>query len=189
MAKTHFRIAAVCLGYLSVGLVFGQPIRTYIDEIPVVSVCEALDARRAYNGKAVIVIGKQHDMNEGSWLGEGCPKNIVNDGYTWDNIIALPPVVVQHGLPAPELPKTFNWENAVLREKMKFVQMHTKRRDHDEVHSERWAAWFGRFETMFPLRVVKGGRGDPQGAAFGHDGASPAQLVCRKDAYRWLERK
>ena len=58
-------------------------------EVPVLSVCEILADRLAYNGKTVVVVGRTVSTTEGSWLDQECGQKLVIDGSEWPWDISL----------------------------------------------------------------------------------------------------
>ena len=109
----------------SLAIILGQTPKKQEGDIPVVTVCEALQDRARYNGKAIIVVGRFVGTMEGTWLDENCERKIVTDGYTWDNSISTAYVVSQVE-PPPRLPKKFKWDTELLANKLKDVQKTTK---------------------------------------------------------------
>lgn len=146
--RVHPRLKLVFLSALFVGVAAGQA-------VPVVTVCEALQGRDAYNGKSIVVVGWLSFNVEGSWLSEDCERKIVTDGYIWPNMIAVG-YSRSEGGPAPDLPKNFQWNEDLLSKKLKDVQTTTKIQVLNSNLLSRWVAIFGRFETL-PLRAVRGG--------------------------------
>lgn len=99
----------ICSGLLftsSWEIIFGQIQEKQKADIPVVTVCEALQDRSLYNGKAIIVVGRFVGTMEGTWLDENCERKIVTDGYTWINAISTTYVASDVETP-PSLPKEF----------------------------------------------------------------------------------
>jgi hypothetical protein len=161
-------------------IILGQTPKKQEGDIPVVTVCEALQDRTRYNGKAIIVVGRFVGTMEGTWLDENCERKIVTDGYTWDNSISTAYVVSQVE-PPPRLPKKFKWDTELLANKLKDVQKTTKLQVLKEYnYSDRWVAIFGRFETRLPF-VGRFG--------FGHLNAAPAQLISSVKGYHELKAK
>ena len=146
--RVHQRLKLPFLSVFLFGVAFGQ-------DIPVVTVCEALQGREVYNGKPIVVVGRLHLNVEGDWLSEDCERKIVTDGYIWPNMIAVG-YSRSEGGPAPDLPKDFKWNEDLLSKKLKDVQTTTKIQILNGNLLSRWVAIFGRFETL-PLQVVRGG--------------------------------
>lgn len=48
--------------------------------LPILTVCEALDKAAEFDGKVVIVVGTATGTSEGSWIVEDCPGELVIDG-------------------------------------------------------------------------------------------------------------
>jgi hypothetical protein len=164
----------------SLEIIFGQIQEKQKGDIPVVTVCEALQDRSLYNGKAIIVVGRFVGTMEGTWLSENCEHKIVTDGYTWDNSISTA-YVVSEVEPPPSLPKGFKWDKELLANKLKELQKTTKLQVLKEYnYSDKWVAIFGRFETQSPL-VGRFG--------FGHLNGSPAQLISSVKGYHELKAK
>ena len=147
------------------------------DDPPILSVCEALQNRLAYNGKAVIVVGRFAEGMEGAWLGEDCDGRLLIDGYGWPNDISLT-YVIDREAPAPALPTAFQWSRAAIVPKL------PRGTDTAKLHDEpgcgyrtAWAAVFGRFETKEKFQIIRYSGGELRGVGFGHLGSSPAQLI------------
>jgi hypothetical protein len=180
--RVHPRLKILFLSALFFGVAFGQV-------VPVVTVCEALQDRELYNGKAIVVVGRLASTDEGSWIGEDCERKIVTDGYTWANIISTTYARSQVE-PPPGLPKEFKWDTGLLTNKLKDVQKTTKLEVLKEYnYSDRWVAIFGRFETRSPLQAVSGGRGQLMGYGFGHLNSAPAQLISGEKGFHELKAK
>ena len=74
---------------LGFALVITSAGATAFAEVPVLSVCEVLDNRVAYNGTTVIVVGRVVRTMEGEWLDQDCDHKVLIDGYEWHFIISL----------------------------------------------------------------------------------------------------
>jgi hypothetical protein len=145
-------------------------------DVPVLSVCEVLDNRLAYNGKPVIVVGRMIRTMEGEWLDQECGKNLVIDGYGWGYSISLSYWLNTVKPPLP-MPAGFQWDTGLLSSKLKEVQRTTTLRlDFSLRYPEEWAAVFGRFDTLKKF---------PHHNGFGHLGGAPAQLVGPQDGERF----
>jgi len=134
------------------------------DDIPVLTVCEALIDLPRFDGKSVIIVGRMASTDEGSWISETCGKKIVWDKNEFDPTISTSYVRDRVASP-PDKPVGFAWDESVLRQKLEQVKMTTKLRD----SNDRWVAIFGRLETKQP--------------GYGHLGGAPGQLISRQDAY------
>jgi hypothetical protein len=138
--------------------------------VPVVTVCEALQGQ--YNGKAIVVVGRLHSTDEGSWLGEDCESKIITDRYAWANVISTTCIRSQ-AKPRHDSPHGFRWNTELMTNKLRDVQKTTRLQE----HGDRWVAIFGVFETRSPLQSVTGDGGELIGYGFGHLNYAPAQLT------------
>ncbi len=150
-----------------------------IEPIPVVTVCEVLADLGRFNGKSIIVIGKQSGTMEGSWLMADCEKELVTDGFTWDDSISLS-YVRGGGDPPPRLPAGFEWNTKLVDAKRKQARR-TGRPKLPPDYNYTWRAFFGRLETRLPLQTVRWGNGELRGYGFGHLNTSPAQPIWPED--------
>ena len=162
-------VSAVSFGGLAVGQVPAVP------DVPVVTVCDALNNLAKYKDKSIIVVGRSTGTMEGQWLSADCEKKLVTDGFTWSDSISLS----LHGKTEqlPELPDRFEWDAKLIALKLKEVQQTTRLRQ----SREGWVAIFGRLETRVPPIVVRRGGGELMGYGFGHLAGSPAQLIWDHD--------
>lgn len=143
-------------------------------DVPVLSVCEVLDNRLAYNGKAVIIVGRVVRTMEGEWLDQECGKLGI-DGYDWPYLISLSYLGSSAKAP-PAKPPGFQWNASLISAKRKEVQKTTKLRVNSQIrYAEEWAAVFGRFDTLEKFPRSAGYPKRPSG--LGHLGGAPAQLV------------
>jgi hypothetical protein len=159
--------------------------------IPVLTVCEALSGLAQYNGKIIIVVGREAYSDEGSWLGQECGGVVVTEGFKWADVIWTSYIRNQVD-PAPELTAGFQWEENALRKKLATVRKTTRLRRYRgklSLYNDRWMVIFGRLETRMPLPVVTYPNGSRRGIGFGHLGDAPAQLVFCKDCTRELKPK
>ncbi len=154
-------------------------------DVPVLTVCEALTDLGQYNGMAVVLVGKLVSTSEGRWLSEDCEQKLVTEGYTWSSGVWL---TFDHArVLLPTMPKDFTWDNTLLETKLRQVQRTTKLHVLQQFnYAEQWFAFFGRFETRFPPEVVIGGDGRPHGHGCGHLSGAPAQLISGPEAQRQL---
>jgi hypothetical protein len=176
--------SVLCFASIAPRLIVGQTPVT-LQPIPVVTVCEVLNDLGRYNGKSIIVIGKESGTMEGSWLTADCEKKLVTDGFTWDDSISLSYVrgTVE---PLPPLPDRFKWNTKLVTVKLQEIQRTTKLRPRPE--NDRWFAIFGRLETRLPPQTFRDPKGILEGYGFGHLNSSPAQVISPQDrhAYRLL---
>jgi hypothetical protein len=181
--------------WMPLALVFGNPLgialaqsaQVSIVGVPVVTVCEALHDLSRYNGESIIVVGRLGHTDEGSWLSEDCENQIKTGEYKWANAISTT-YALSDVEPPPILPKGFKWDRDLLTNKLKEVQRTTKLqvlKEHN--YSDKWVAFFGRFETRLPLQVVVGGGGKLMGYGFGHLNGAPAQLISPQGGFHELK--
>jgi hypothetical protein len=140
-------------------------------EVPVLTVCEALQSRITYNAKLVVLVGRLGSTFEGSWLSEDCEQKLTTEGYTWPNIISM--TYIRSETQPPKLPDDFKWNKSALAEKLARVQKTTKLRQNGKDH---WIAVCGRFETRETFRVGRTATGW-LADGFGHLNGAPAQLI------------
>jgi hypothetical protein len=156
--------------------IFGLAGAAALADVPVLSVCDVLDNRLAYNGKTVIVVGRVIRTMEGHWLDQECGKNLVINGYGWRYLISLS-YLGSTAKPQPPLPPGFQWDTSLLSSNLKEVQKTTTlRSDGGLRYPEEWAAVFGRFDTLERF---------PGHSGFGHMGGGPARLVGPQDGIRF----
>jgi hypothetical protein len=149
---------------------------TALADVPVLSVCEVLDSRLAYNGKIVIVVGRVVRTMEGEWLDQECGQKLVIDGFGWPYSISLSYYFGRPPKPPPAKPPGFQWNASPLLEKLKEVQKTTKITLYPQLrYSEEWAAVFGRLDTLEKFPPSYPDKKRPYG--FGNQGGGPAQLV------------
>ena len=134
------------------------------DDIPVLTVCEALTDLPRFDGKSVIIVGRMASTDEGSWISETCGKKIVWEKNEFDPMISTS-YFRDRVAPPPEKPVGFAWDERALKQKLEQVKMTTKLRG----SYDRWVAVFGRLETKQP--------------GYGHLGAAPGQLISRQDPH------
>jgi hypothetical protein len=149
---------------------------TALADVPVLSVCEVLDNRLAYNGKTVIVVGRIVRTMEGEWLDQECGQKLVIDGYGWPYSISLSYYFGRPPKPPPAKPTGFQWNSSLILAKLEEVQKTTKLWPNPRPErSEEWAAVFGRFDTLEKFPPSYPDKKRPHG--FGNQGSGPSQLV------------
>jgi hypothetical protein len=158
--------SAIFVVLIAVGL-------AYADEVPVLTVCDVLSDRAAYNGKSILLVGKYGFWEEGVVLEGECPSKLVTGGYEWPNSIWLgydaQPVIA----PPSNPPEYRQYETRVL-EKLPVLEGTELHVVAGCSYSGVWAAVYGRFETKdaFPVNRQTGVQ-----RGFGHLSGFPAQLV------------
>ena len=167
------QIVVAAVVAVSIGGALGQDRAQRSFDLPVLTVCEALNDRNQNDGKTLVVVGKLVSTMEGSWLVEDCGQQIVISGHKWNNAISLT-YILGAVRPPPKLPKKFRWDASVLQArlqaKLKQVQSSTTLEVLPQYHyTDSWFAVFGRFE------IEVGGEGMPHG--FGHLDGALAQLI------------
>ena len=95
-----------------------------VDEIPIVTVCEALRDRILYNGKVIVITARFGSTDEGTWLTQTCEQKIITDGFTWDNIIWCSSFPFMTA-PPPTLPQSFRWNDERIRASLAQVRKTT----------------------------------------------------------------
>jgi hypothetical protein len=145
-------------------------------EIPIVTVCEALEGRERYNGKAIIVIGLVIPTVEGMWQSEACKRKISigrSEIDKYNSTIYVASGVAQ----APSCQKGFRWDytslDAKLKELQKSMGLDPDTRYEYRRSGNEWMAIYGRFETS----------SQGPGRSSGYPGGSPAQLISGKDCF------
>ena len=173
------RLIRIC-GVVIAGTAWAQS--TSADEVPILSVCEVLQNRIAFNGKTVVVVGRSSGTFEGTWLAEDCPTRLNTDGYEWDGLISTT-YDASKTAPPPSI-RDFKWSQSALKTKLASVKMTTKLRGRG--YNDKWVAIVGRFETKERFKVWNRPSGQPIADGFGHLNASPAQLIAPPNGYRQL---
>jgi len=150
--------------------------------IPVVTVCEALEGRDRYNGKSIIIIGLVIPKVEGTWQSETCKRKISSGGSETDKFNSSIYVVsgVAH---APACQKDFRWDytslDAKLKELQKSTRLYPAARYEFRRSGAEWMAFYGRFETS----------SQGPGRGSGYLGGSRAQLISGKDCFHeWKDK-
>ena len=145
--------------------------------IPVLTVCEALNDADQYEGKSVIIVGRTASTIEGRWLTEDCGRKFVRGNREFDAQISTFYFVGDFA-PAPPLPDGFKWDKRLLQQKLTQVKQTTELHTYkDRRYNDRWYAMFGRLETHLPRRIFTTNKTEAYTDGFGHQSGSPAQLV------------
>jgi len=151
------------------------------DEVPVLTVCEALNDLQRFEGKSVIIVGRFSSTDEGSWLGEDCGLKVVNGGREFQPSISISYAVSDFS-PPPKKSSGFKWDERLLQQKLEQVKRTTSLRVYKEInYSDQWLAIFGRLETELPRKLNMGNGRYGYTTGFGHLSAAPAQLVSPDD--------
>jgi hypothetical protein len=145
-------------------------------DIPVVTVCEALEGWDRYNGKSIIVIGLVIPTVEGTWQSETCKRKTSIGGSEIDKCNST--IYVVSGVArAPSCLKDFRWDYTSLDAKLKELQRSARldpaARDRFRRSGAEWMAIYGRFETS----------SQGPGRGSGYLGGSRAQLISGKDCF------
>ena len=176
------------IGVLS-SVLLAAPVIAAPDDVPVLTVCEALIDLPRFEGKSVIVVGRYSATEEGSWLDEDCGLKVVNGGQEFKPGISISYWVSDFAAP-PQKPSGFKWDERLLQEKLEQVKRTTWLRvDKKLNYSEEWFAIFGRLETQLPRKVSLGNGRYGYTTGFGHLSSAPAQLVAPTDGYHPLNKK
>ena len=85
------------------------------------------------------------------------------------------------------MPHGFKWDPRILRQKLEELARTTKLHESSGHGTEKWFAGFGRLETHLPRKLSAGNGHGGYTNGFGHESASPAQLVFSRNA--WFELK
>lgn len=121
------------------------------------TICELYDNLRFYNGKQIVIRGQLSQGEEGTYLtGEKCEKELVTNGYTWQN-------------PAPLwlLPsRTGQWNDQSVSKRVRGA-----------TGGSILVTVVGRLTAKESYEIVRRGDGRVVPFGFGHLNASPAQLV------------
>lgn len=165
------------IGVLGSAILAGTCLRLSAEDIPVLTVCEALSNPQGFDGKLVIIVGRLTSTGEGGWLDEECGQKFAAAGREFGSQISTAYVVSDFAA-APTLPKGFKWDKRLLTEKLNLVQRTTKLRVYERTKtSDEWLAMFGRLETKLPRQIDLGNGRTGYTTGFGHMSASPAQLI------------
>jgi hypothetical protein len=158
---------------LGLAFLFSLPAAAALPAVPVLSVCEVLDNRLAYNGKVVIVVGRVVRTMEGEWLDQECGHKLVIDGYDWEYDVSLSYSLGQPPRPPSPIPRGFQWNTSRILAKLKDVQKTTGLRANPQINApEKWAAVFGRLDTLETFPIYHGY--PERRSGFGHLGGAPA---------------
>jgi hypothetical protein len=163
-------------------------LRAASDEVPVLTVCEVLSDLDRYEGKSIIVVGRFGWTDEGSWLSEDCKLKVVRGGleFTYPQISTA--YVVSEFASPPELPKGFTWDKRLLKQKVAQLKRTTRLHRHSpSKYNDKWVAMFGRLETSLPREVRLANGLSATTSGFGHQSASPAQLIPAADGAFTIE--
>ena len=142
-------------------------------DIPVLTVCEALHELPEHNGKNVIVVGRSFFTFEGTFVNEECEVDgrTTVQGNRWLSMIAF-------GSRESSERQRIEWNAEALKQKLKQVQKTTQLRS-PQVSPviERWVAVYGRLEAPQTLRPPSGsGARFRAGNGYGAGGSVPARL-------------
>jgi|GEM_PF-4698430 hypothetical protein len=136
----------------------------------VVTVCEVLGNRGAYDGKTVALIGRWSATEEGFWLADDCFSPVKTGEYVWRNIIFL--------AYDPSSPSLFSTgpklDGAAVSAKIDELKARSKK----TADKLEWAVVYGRIETKEEIPTVDDGK--PRPAGYGHLNGAPAQIVYRE---------
>jgi hypothetical protein len=169
------------------GLLSCTPAHAAAGSIPILTVCEVLRDLKRYDGMPVIIVGRSSLTNEGSCLSEECGLKVVQANQSFDPIISTAYAASEYA-PPPQIPDGFRWEKRRLRQKLDQVERTTQlRRYKDRKYNDRWYAVFGRLESQPPRQISlpAGRHADIYG--FGHEAASPAELISPANGYLQLK--
>jgi hypothetical protein len=153
------------------------------NNIPVLTVCQALRDPGRYASQAVIIVGRSVGTDEGTWLDENCGLKLLIQGRNFTATISTAWVASEFA-PPPRLPDGFKWDQGLLQRVLDEVRK-TTRLD----RGSQWAAIYGRLETA-PTRTFTLGDGRVASTVgYGHLNGAPAQLVSPADGFRHLKGK
>jgi hypothetical protein len=160
------------LGFLLLTMAVSPPSGNAQDELPTISVCDALHNASQYNGKIVALRG-YFRPGHGGWINGDCKEQITTvSGLKWPNDIWVlgPRSAAMHAL-------SFDLDERAMEEMRDKLSREIKDRERDRI----WVTYIGLFETWDNLKTAeyKDARGNPRLAGFGHLGGSPAQLFIK----------
>jgi hypothetical protein len=159
---------------LFVFLVLLAPARA--SNVPVLTVCEALQGRDGYDGQVIVVVGRYHRGVHGNGLSQECERSIMTDGLVWPNGIWTAGLAKANAdRPQLNLPDGFRWDDELLNSKLVDVQATTQLGKGFRLPNQ-WAAVYGRFKTNIPLRTRKV-NGKLTRVGFGPQCQCPALLL------------
>ena len=154
-----------------------------VQNVPIVTVCQALSDRTQFDGKTIIVVGRLFSTDEGIWLRAQCDSPLTIDGHVWPSMMSLTYSRWDLESPPPEMPKQFAWNTDILRERFALLRESSKPGPPRE--RARWIAVYGRFETREAL-FFEGSDGIPRRYGFGHLNAAAAQLISASASCEWV---
>lgn len=129
--------------------------------IPLVTVCEILEHRAAYDGKVVGLIGRGTATDEGLWLSDDCRVQIKSGDHVWPNLVVLK---YDPSLPSLFRPG-FKPDRSSVNKKIEALKARPS------TDTRTWMLIYGRIETKEELSRYGG---------YGHMSASPAQIIYRE---------
>jgi|SRR5215467_5783771 len=147
-------------------------------QIPVLTVCEALHELPKYNGKVVIVVGRTFFTFEGSFMNEKCEPDgtTMVQGKKWLSVIAFGSGKTNRAI-------VVQWDPEALDRKLKQVQQTTHLESQNtSPFIDGWSAVCGRLEAPQKLRPPTGSRHRFRpGNGYGANGSVPARLQMVQD--------
>jgi hypothetical protein len=150
------------------------------EQVPVLTVCEALRQLQQYRGRGIIVVGLYGWTMEGGFLSENCVRSSDRTKRSTEELIAL-----RFSPQAPPLPTGFVWNRAALEARLRQAQIpkRTKIEQHQNtgqalLPSEKRVAVYGRLQSpkVFhgPIRTRAGIH---SGNGYGANGSVKAALL------------
>jgi hypothetical protein len=142
-----------------------------------ITVCDVFASRLSLNGKYISLIARLESTFEGRWLGdERCPNEVKLDGHKWPTQISLE--YDPSGQTVFAGPMVIDWDDV----NSKFLDL--KKTNKQRYDSDHWVIVYGRIETQRKLKT--GSRNGEGGNGYGHQGASPVQLVFRPNDIKYF---
>src|SRR5579863_470212 len=84
------------------------------NNIPVLTVCQALRDPGRYSSQAVIIVGRSVGTDEGTWLDENCGLKLLIQGRSFTATISTAWFASEFA-PPPQLPDGFKWDQGLLQ--------------------------------------------------------------------------
>ena len=122
-------------------------------DIPVLTVCQALKDPLKHSGSIVVVVGSWVGTGEGSWLSETCDLKVVINGRAYAPSLWTS-YTPSDQAPPPRLPVGFKWDKPAIRQALAEVKKTTLLQ-----HRAGWYAIFGRLEVDASSRNSPAGQG------------------------------
>lgn len=154
--------------------------------VPVLTVCEALQNLKLYNGKSVVIVGRSGYTLEGTFMGEDCGPDgrVMIQGNRWLSLIYV-------SAEDPKKTMDFHFDQALVRMKLaelkRTMPPRSESKSSNNPFAAHWTAMFGRLVSPKTLRSPRPpSASQPKnlpGNGFGANGSVPAKLAVLATQY------